>query len=138
MSSDARARIACGVLATLALWPFVHFQIVTRLDIAPWRLNGFAMYTVPPTDLSVSFFAEQRGQRRQLSLTPLLTPVVERALTAYRQEHRAFRSLAPDDVARALRTEHAGLHGLVIIVDTLYYDLPTGRYVERRGEYAYP
>jgi hypothetical protein len=138
VSTDAKARLTCGILAVLALWPLVHYGVVTRYDIAPWRLNGFAMYTVPPTDVSVYFATERAGQRRPLALGPLLTPDVERALLAYRSEHRAFRTLPPDAVAQALRTEHTGLRDLVITVDTHYYDLSLGRYTERRNEYAYP
>ena len=47
MSARRKARIVGTLLVAIALWPLVHRQLVTRLDVDPWKLYGFAMYCTP-------------------------------------------------------------------------------------------
>ncbi len=47
MSPKRKARIVGSALVLIALWPLAHRQLVTRFDINPWKLYGFAMYCTP-------------------------------------------------------------------------------------------
>lgn len=47
MSATRKARISGALIALLALWPLAHRQLVTRYDLNPWKLYGFAMYCTP-------------------------------------------------------------------------------------------
>ena len=47
MSARTKARVVGALLVAIALWPLVHRQLVTRLDVDPWKLFGFAMYCTP-------------------------------------------------------------------------------------------
>ena len=47
LSPAGKARLVGGIVLLIALWPIAHRQLVTRLDVNPWKLYGFAMYCTP-------------------------------------------------------------------------------------------
>jgi hypothetical protein len=42
-----KRRIVKVLLVALAVWPIAHFALVLRFGVDPWKLFGWAMYSVP-------------------------------------------------------------------------------------------
>jgi hypothetical protein len=43
----AKRRLLQGLVVVLALWPAVQFTLTRTHDVNPWKLFGWAMYSVP-------------------------------------------------------------------------------------------
>ena len=62
-----RMRASSAALAALMLWPAVHFALVERYDIVPWKFFGFAMYAVSEPGMTIREpMAATPGERRAL------------------------------------------------------------------------
>jgi hypothetical protein len=132
-----KAAIAVAILAVTVLWPLAHRGLVEWLDVNPWKLFGFAMYTTPTPPVQVIVFRRGEGG---------LTPVDERALPqAIRAELARFRSerhalgllRTPDGVARLLLQSLPDEAWIVIAVQRMKLDPATATMTSRREQYVY-
>jgi hypothetical protein len=132
-----KRRAVLGLLLLISVWPFVHRELVRRVEVNPWKLGGFAMYAtaVPPLQVIV-FQATDEG------VFPLdeerLPPVVRERLERFRIERHALGQLrSPDDVGRAIQAALPDLDWIVITVVRRTLDAETARMVETRARYRY-
>ncbi len=136
MSRRAKRAVVATVLAWLAFWPLVHRGVVARYEINPWKLGGFAMYTVywsskvalfEPTPAGLRFIDDRR-----------LAPEARRVLRRFRGQRNALGRLRePDDVARAVFAAHRDLDRLVVVVQRLWLDPDTARIDSAKTQYPY-
>ena len=47
MNLELKRRLTAFFILAFALWPAVHYGLVLRFDVDPWKLFGWAMYSVP-------------------------------------------------------------------------------------------
>ncbi|MEW6272925.1 MAG: hypothetical protein AB1689_26920 [Thermodesulfobacteriota bacterium] len=132
-----KARVALAVVALTALWPLCHRALVAGLDVNPWKLGGFAMYTTATPPLLVGVFGEREG--RLAAIEPGTLPVdVRTLLRRFEQERHALGALrSPDDVARRVLTARPELDRVVVVVQRMALDPDTARMTARRRQYAY-
>lgn len=132
-----RQRLALALLGFVALWPLAHRALVARLELDPWKLSGFAMYTTPSLPVLAGVLAPRDGKIELVDEAAL--PVAARdALARFRLERLALGRLRrPDDVARALLAARPDLAGCAVLVQRTTLD-PRTAYVRRRSEaFAY-
>jgi hypothetical protein len=125
VETRTKKRIFLGVLCAFLFWPFIHYAVVRRWHLDPWRFGGFAMYTRPPSTVTVRF-SGRIGDR------PLTPDVLRAALGAESsrvdellRRRKLWGDLAtPEDVARLALSRLPGLTQLVITLVTI--DLEPG------------
>ncbi|MCH2170599.1 hypothetical protein MK489_07425 [Myxococcota bacterium] len=57
MIQSNRNHVLIAGLTAFTLWPLVHMAAVAQWDINPWKLGGWAMYSVPVPRVEVSLQA---------------------------------------------------------------------------------
>jgi len=62
MSFESKRRAVMVFLVCLAVWPLAHRFLVTRFEISPWRLGGWAMYCTPKLRVEVGIVPESNGK----------------------------------------------------------------------------
>lgn len=92
-----KRRIWQGVVVALCAWPLLHFALVQRYGISPWKLHGMAMYCAPKLRESGTLHAVAAGRERVLRAAP---EELATALDEYMRARHALGSLAS---ARALK-----------------------------------
>ena len=127
-----KRRIVAAGLLLFALWPPVHFALVRRYDVDPWKLFGFAMYSVPGAMRTVRIVGiEADGTLRLLDFRAY-PPELERRVTAWRTRRSGLGRLASGaPLARALLSERPQWDGVVIAVIDLALDRESARLVAR-------
>lgn len=116
-----------ALLGFVTLWPLAQRALVSRFEIDPWKLGGFAMYATPTLPVLVAVLAPQAGRLAPLDEASL--PREARArLDRFRVERVALGRLRePRDAARAILAERPDLHGLVLLVQRTTLDPRTAR-----------
>ena len=101
MSSRRKPLLVGLLLTAFALWPLLHYLVVQRYFVSPWRLFGWAMYCVPVYQPEVSFFAVREDQRFAIEF-----PTAGDDALAYRRFVRQRAQLGtlvpPDDLGHIL------------------------------------
>lgn len=133
MTTTLKKRVLGLVLATLTVWPAVHHLLASRLDLDPWLLLAWSMYTVPDPRVQVNV-AEVRGDR--------VIPIELRAdLRDKARRFAIFReslgALArPDRLVRDVLAGRA-VDGVVVAVRRFELDRRTARIVTRDRVFRY-
>ncbi len=131
-ASVAKARVLLGILCSLALWPVVQRQLVTRFEIDPWKFAGFAMYATWTGTVVVPLEPAPGGG---------LTPMDETALPAFARDalHRFRRDrpalgklLPPDELAQTLFAARPEIDGLVVAIQRMQLDPKTARIISTK------
>jgi hypothetical protein len=133
-----KTRVAVALVALGALWPLCHRALVAWLDVNPWKLGGFAMYTTAMPPLLVGLFGERQG--RLVAIDPGALPHDARALLQrFEQERHALGRLrSPEDVARRVLIARPELERVVVVVQRTTLDPATARMMATSRRYAYP
>lgn len=136
MSRMQRA-VLLGVLAAVGLWPLVHRALVARYDINPWKLAGFAMYSVPTPPVQVVLF-EKAGKGLRPLDEQALPGAASIELQRFRRTRYALGDLArPDGVGRAVLAARPDLAWVVIATQRMQLDPATARMTSVRSQYTY-
>lgn len=115
MSLAARRRLLVAFLALFAAWPPLHFLLVQRYEINPWKFAGWAMYARPPARVSVSLAGE--GPSGPVAVRP----VPRGELEEFRLARVHFGRMArPDRLALALFRRDPRLRRLAVRVTALH------------------
>jgi hypothetical protein len=132
-----RARAIAAIVALVALWPLVHRVLVVELDVNPWKLGGFAMYTTPRPPLLVVLFTRQGEHLAPIDERTLPTHV-RRQLHSFRaRRHALGKRVQPDELARALFDARPRLEGLLVVVQNMRLDRETARMISTKDHFAY-
>ncbi|MGH0035643.1 MAG: hypothetical protein ACQGVK_11515 [Myxococcota bacterium] len=127
---------AALVVGFVAFWPLVHRGAVAWLDIHPWKLCGFAMYTTYSTT-HVALF-EPRAGGLALIDERTLPPLVQRELLAFRGERGALGALrSPDDLARRVFDARPDLRNLLVVVQRSWLDPATAHIASEKDLIPY-
>ena len=127
MNLELKRRLTAFFILAFALWPAVHYGLVLRFDVDPWKLFGWAMYSVPGSMKTV----------RLAALTDKSMVVIEpgsysererRAVTRYTEWQRGVGRLAgPEPLLEAFFEERPQLGALVVALATLKLDRESAR-----------
>jgi hypothetical protein len=128
--------VAC-ILALVLLWPPVQRVLVSRQDVNPWKLGGFAMYAVPTPPVLVAVLEATPGGLRPLDSRKLPEHARREHETFQMRRHVLGALHEPDVLARAVLTAQPELPGIVIAVQRMKLDRHTARMTSRRDRYVY-
>lgn len=131
LSLTGKARIAVFGLAALLAWPPLHFRLVERYELNPWKFFGFAMYCCPTLPVQLDVEIVERGSVVRLPMGALPMPLraawrrfaLDRSVLGTFRDARplALRILRARPMAEAVRIDIRHAH----------IDRATGRIVER-------
>ena len=118
-------RTLCGGLILFCLcWPPIHFTLTQALDWNPWKLFGFAMYSVPYPKNRIEYFGV-RGDR-VFRLEVERDPSLQDALDRFARHRFAFRSQADaSGVLRAILARHSHLDAAQVNIADLHLNRET-------------
>ena len=108
-----------GLMALLA-WPPLHYGLVERYDLNPWKFFGFAMYCAPTLPVQLDIEMVQRGRVIKVQVADLPLPLraacrrfaLDRSVLGTFREVRplAFRLLRALPTAEAVRIDVRHAH----------------------------
>ncbi len=135
--SGWRVRVILAVIAFVAVWPLIHRAAVAAYDLNPWKLGGWAMYSVvSPPVLVVAF--EPRGDggipidRRELPV------YAQHSLQQFEMRRHVLGNLhRPDDFAAQVLHARPVLSEVVVMVQRMVLDTKTATMVARTMHYTY-
>ncbi|HEY8518164.1 MAG TPA: hypothetical protein VIS07_21855 [Candidatus Binatia bacterium] len=132
-----KARTALASVALVALWPLCHRALVAWLDVNPWKLGGFAMYTTATPPLLIGLFSERDG--RLGLIEPSTLPLdAQRLLERFERERHALGDLrSPDDVAQRVLAARPDVERLVVVVQRMALDPQSARMTAHKRSYTY-
>ena len=115
-------------LLFFALWPAAHFALVRSYDIDPWKLGGWAMYSVPGPMKTVRVVGiKQDGELERLDFWRH-TAEEQLLVDRFRELRRALGELrSPQRLAQGMFELHADWQGAVIAVLTFELDPETAQ-----------
>jgi hypothetical protein len=120
--------------ALFFLWPALHFLACRALEIDPWKLGGWAMYTVPKQHVWVEVLTSDAHGRPVLWATGPGRVEVE----LFRQRRQALGLLAdPEPLARRARAADRTIATVVVRTRLARFDGTTGRFLSRERSYRY-
>jgi nitrate reductase NapE component len=121
-------------LVLFAVWPIFHFALVRHYGTDPWKLFGWAMYSVPGPMKTVRVVGiEEGGELRRLPFDRY-TPDEQRLANGFRERRRVLGRLAPPEpLARGMLELHPEFDGVVIAILSLKLD-PESALVAARVE----
>jgi hypothetical protein len=130
-------RRAVGIFLLLfALWPIAHYELTRRYGTDPWKLFGWAMYSVPGAMKTVRIVAmTEGGNMRRLDFRSY-SPAEQEVVDSFRERRRALGHLAsPEPLARGMLELNPEFEGVVIATLSLHLD-PATAVTARRIEYS--
>ena len=136
MSLRLKRWLAGGLLAVAAIWPLVHFGLVRGLEVSPWKLGGFAMYSEPVPPVLVVIL--EPGEQALVPVDPRsLPPPAARALLEFQKDRHALGALVePEALGRAVLAARPDLPAVVIALQRLRLG-PDARMVSTREQFLY-
>jgi hypothetical protein len=129
-----KRRLVKVFLIAFALWPLAQFALVTRFEVSPWKLAGWAMYTAPTKQVGVAVFAVRPGRPPQRLAEATLPEPVSSELRRFVDRRRTLGRLAsPDAIGRELFARRSDLAWTVVAVETRHLDRDSAM-IEREME----
>lgn len=123
-----KRRVVGVFLIAFALWPLIHRDLVRRYDVDPWKLFGFAMYSVPGPMKTVRVFPMSQAGRGQMLDFERYAPAEQRSVDRFRQRRRALGRLASlEPLGQRMLELHPDWEGATVAVVTLALDPETAR-----------
>lgn len=123
-----KRRVVGVFLIAFALWPLIHRDLVWRYDVDPWKLFGFAMYSVPGPMKTVRVFPMSMAGRGQMLDFERYAPAEQRSVDRFRQRRRALGRLASmEPLGQRMLELHPDWEGATVAVVTLALDPETAR-----------
>ncbi|REJ65510.1 MAG: hypothetical protein DWQ31_17915 [Planctomycetota bacterium] len=134
MTHARKQSIAIAMLLALAIWPLIHFGLVQRFGISPWKFGGFAMYCTPNPLLEITIF---RSDHQEVPIVPQ---------SALARQHRQYGDAwaiwnehrPPEAFWNALREAEPQGAPFLVLVRERRLDPRTARMVQRRRRYFWP
>lgn len=126
-----------GLVALVAVWPLVHRGLVAWLDLNPWKLGGFAMYTTASPPLAIDVFGLAAGRVLVLDAASLPTQARIEHERFARARHALGELARPDELAAILLQARPELSQVAVLIRHFSLDPATARMVERRTQYTY-
>jgi hypothetical protein len=121
----------------LAIWPLVHYALTLTLDISPWKLFGWAMYTTPQFYPSARVY-EVRGEQTIAVEASALSGEMPAKIAAFERDWLALGELAPPDpIGRELLRSNPEWEGVLIAVSRRRLDRGTARIEMTTTSYTY-
>jgi hypothetical protein len=132
-----KQRVLGVALLVFTVWPLAHIQLVQHLDVSPWKLGGWGMYSRP--ELLPKGRVTVLNKGRWLPLRPLMAPpVVSRALQRFVYWRRALGALhPPDDLAELILDTWPDIGGVNVSVTVGELNLETDMIEARKSPYLY-
>jgi len=129
-------RRAVGIFLLLfALWPLLQFGLTQHYGVSPWKLFGWAMYSVPGAMKTVRVVAITDEGLRRLSLRSY-TSQEQEIVDTFRQHRQALGRLAsPEPLAAGMLELHPEFDGVVVAVLSLEIARDSG-WLERSLAYT--
>jgi len=123
-----KRRIVQAFLLLFALWPMLQFGAVVRYGVDPWKLFGWAMYSVPGAMKTVRMAVEsESGTLRTIDPRSYSTRE-QRAVTRFVEHSRALGLLAiPDSLFQLFLDERPEARAIVLGLATLTLDRHSAR-----------
>ena len=123
-----KRRVVGVFLIAFALWPLIHRGLVWSYDVDPWKLFGFAMYSVPGPMKTVRVFQMSQAGRGRMLDFERYAPAEQRVVDRFRQRRRALGRLASmEPLGQSMLELHPDWEGAMIAVVTLALDRETAR-----------
>ena len=134
----ARKRAVAAMLLAFALWPSLHYVLVQRYRMNPWKFFGWAMYTTHVFRPSVEVYALDGGQRVALPIPGRELREAEAERARLRDRSREWGLLArPDRLARLVGDALAPSEGVEVVIERYGIDPRSGRLTAGRESYLY-
>lgn len=138
MPGLGRRRLVGALLAVFAVWPLVHYELVARYELDPWKFAGWAMYLRPTFLPRVEVFELREGTR-------VKTPLIGRRLEAAGREAERMRREAlywgaladPEPLALLARRGLATREPIEIVITRFSLDPASARVTASRRSYLY-
>ena len=121
-----KRRIISIVLVALALWPLAHFALVLRFGVDPWKLFGWAMYSVPGAMKTVRVIELSRDGGAREVTRAVQGEAVWRTVSRYRVLRQSLGSLVgAEATARRILELRPDWEGVALPVLSLTLDRET-------------
>lgn len=119
------------------LWPMAHRQLVTRFDINPWKLYGFAMYCTPH-QLSVGLYALSGDRRERIVVSSAMPQeLLDELDEFYRLRKTLGRLHEPDDLGQAILDALPAVETLMIQIVVIRLPWYATRQEQSERRYVY-
>ena len=136
--SRAKIRIVAAMLTAFAVWPLLHYRLVSRYGLDPWKFAGWAMYTAPSYLPKVEIFELRDGVRVKI-------PLIGARLEAAAATHQRFRIEAlqwgrlasADALASQVRAGLATREPIEIVITRFFVDRNSDRVSATRNSFFY-
>ena len=103
MTISTKRKIVRIGLVAVAVWPLIHPAVIRMTGISPWKLFGWAMYTVPARQVGIRVISLESGQPLPVGTPRLQTPEFLAAQNDFLDRRRALgRWQRPDRLALVL------------------------------------
>lgn len=137
LSPAAKSRTALLALAALVIWPVLHFTMVQKYELNPWKFFGFAMYCSPTLPVRANIEVIEDG--KSMSIDPnQLSRAGRGAMRRFVVSRGVLGTFEdPDPVAAWVFHLRPQAEEVRIEVLHAHIDRGTGRIVEDRYPYEY-
>jgi hypothetical protein len=126
--ATSKRRLVGLFLVAFALWPAVQHGLVRVYDVDPWRLFGWAMYTVPGPMKTLRVVEISRDGRFAALDFRRYDEADRAAVERFRIRRQSLGRLAGGDaLARELLERHPDWEGVALPVLTLSLDRQSAR-----------
>jgi len=133
-----KRRIVAAMLLAFAIWPLLHYSLVQRYGLEPWKFAGWAMYTVPRFLPRVEVFELRDGRRVKIPLIGSRFEAAADELVRFRAGALSWGELAvPDEVERLARQALDTREPIEIVITRFYVDPKPARLSVSRSSYFY-
>jgi hypothetical protein len=137
MSLASKQSVLRVFFIVVALWPLIHFGATKAFDINPWKLCGFAMYTVPHPEPRVVLLALAGEATIPFGPDHVSDEAMERLKRFGFLRQGLGRLVTPERLGQRLLDEQPDIDGVRIEVHQKYIDLADGMLKLRRTAYEY-
>lgn len=132
MTALGKKLVVYVTLAALTVWPLVHILLVEQLDVSPWKLAGWGMYSAPRTGAGFQVLGRENPET---DFRPIVVP--EAAMPTARSFHQRRRWLgelaSPEPLANEILAAEPSLHEVAIMIERPVLSTETG-YIEATRE----
>jgi hypothetical protein len=127
-----KRRVLGWLIFVFALWPLAQYALVERFGTDPWKLFGWAMYSVPGPMKTVRVFEIARDGRFEALDFQAYTPEEQELVDTFRERRRALGALqSAEALARGMLDLHPDFEGVVVAIVSLELSPESARLVPR-------
>ncbi|MCG8587830.1 MAG: hypothetical protein MJE66_00920 [Proteobacteria bacterium] len=138
MTQRRRQHAVFACLAAVALWPLVQHALARQYHLNPWKLGGFAMYTVPVPPVAVHVLEVEGNELSLLDPTAWSAAARSRYVEFQRRRHAIGQWALPRALVSQLERERPAGDGFVIVIQRFELDSETARFHVHEDRYIFP